>query len=77
MKLYDNMIDVTMDVLSHSEGKRVAAASVSAWKCLDNSEFIMQRDAGLEVTASYRMSSIIYTARTFRRFLGAAASPES
>ena len=49
MKLYDNMIDVTMDALSHSEGKRVTAASASAWKCLDNSEFIMQRDAGLEL----------------------------
>ncbi|RKM55952.1 hypothetical protein D6855_15620 [Butyrivibrio sp. CB08] len=49
MKLYDNMIDVTMEALSHSQGKRVAGSSVSAWKCLDNSEFIMQRDAGLEL----------------------------
>ena len=63
MKLYDNMIDVTMDVLSHSEGKRVAAASVSAWKCLENSEFIMQRDAGLEL-GSAPEPSVNYTCVT-------------
>lgn len=63
MKLYDNMIDVTMDSLSHSEGKRVAAASVSAWKCLDNSEFIMQRDAGLEL-GSTPEPSVNYTCVT-------------
>ena len=63
MKLYDNMIDVTMDALSHSEGKRVAAASVSAWKCLENSEFIMQRDTGLEL-GSAPEPSVNYTCVT-------------
>ena len=63
MKLYDNMIDVTMEALSHSECKRVAAGSVRAWKCLENSEFIMQRDAGLEL-GSAPEPSVNYTCVT-------------
>ena len=49
MKLYDNMIDVTMEALSHFQGRRVAAGEAKAWKCLENTEFIMQRDAALEL----------------------------
>ncbi len=49
MKLYDNMIDVTMEALSHFQGKRVSGDLTKAWKCLENTEFIMQRDAGLEL----------------------------
>ena len=63
MKLYDNMIDVTMDALSHFAGKRVSAGTTGAWKCLDNSEFIMQRDAGLEL-GSAPEPSVNYTCVT-------------
>ena len=41
MKLYDNMIDVTMETLSGHEVRRSEYSPQGAWKCLENTEFIM------------------------------------
>ncbi len=49
MKLYDSMIDVTMEALSGHRVKKVKYSPDCAWKCLENTEFIMQRDAALEL----------------------------
>ena len=49
MKLYDNIIDATMEALKEAPVTKVPYAPGSGWKCLENSEFIMQRDAGLEL----------------------------
>ncbi len=49
MKLYDSMIDVTMEALSGHRVKKVKYSPGAAWKCLENTEFIMQRDAALEL----------------------------
>jgi CO dehydrogenase/acetyl-CoA synthase beta subunit len=63
MKLYDNLIDATMTELSRAEGVRSSFDRLSAWKCLDNSEFIMQRDAALELGGA-GMPSVNYTCVT-------------
>ncbi len=60
MKLYDNMIDVTMETLAGQQGKRADYSPDGAWKCLDNTEFIMQRDAGAEL-GSAPNPSVNYT----------------
>ena len=49
MKLYDNIIDATMEALKEAPVNKVPYAPGNAWKCLSESEFIMQRDAGLEL----------------------------
>ncbi|MCR5404922.1 MAG: hypothetical protein K6E91_14050 [Butyrivibrio sp.] len=63
MKLYDNLIDSTMESLSDREVVRVAYDSVRAWKCLEDSEFIMQRDAGTDLGGSGN-PSVNYTCVT-------------
>lgn len=60
MKLYDNMIDVTMETLSGHEVRRSEYSPQGAWKCLENTEFIMQRDAALEI-GSAPEPSVNYT----------------
>ena len=49
MKLYDSIIDVTMEALKEAPVQKVPYAPANSWKCLSDSEFIMQRDAGLEL----------------------------
>lgn len=63
MKLYDSLIDATMEALSKKSCVRVPYAGKAPWKCLDNSEFIMQRDAGLELGGSGN-PSVNYTCVT-------------
>ncbi len=60
MKLYDNMIDVTMDTLSGQKVRKVSYSPQGAWKCLDNTEFIMQRDAAIELGGAPK-PSVNYT----------------
>ncbi len=43
------MIDVTMDTLSGHQVKRASYSPGGAWKCLENTEFIMQSQAALEL----------------------------
>ncbi len=63
MKLYDNLIDVTGEVLSKAQGKAFSYEKTSPWKCLDNTEFIMQRDAALELGGA-GLPSVNYTCVT-------------
>lgn len=49
MKLYDNLIDGTMEVLQGSSASRSTYDKADCWKCLENTEFIMQKDASLEL----------------------------
>ena len=63
MKLYDNLIDVTTRELEKAQGKVFSYEKTSAWKCLDNTEFIMQRDAALEL-GSAGLPSVNYTCVT-------------
>ncbi len=63
MKLYDSLIDATMTELSKAQGVKSSFDGLSAWKCLDNSEFIMQRDAALELGGA-GMPSVNYTCVT-------------
>ena len=49
MKLYDNLIDGTMEELAKVQGRNISFDPKVSWVCLENSEFIMQRDAGLEL----------------------------
>ena len=63
MKLYDNLIDETQNELNKLQGKSISYDPKDVWECLDNSEFIMQRDAGLEL-GSEGMSSVNYTCVT-------------
>lgn len=63
MKLYDNLIDETQNELNKLPGKIISYDPKDAWKCIDNSEFIMQRDAGLEL-GSEGMPSVNYTCVT-------------
>lgn len=49
MKLYDNIISETMKALEPFEINRYAYDKTTAWKLLDNTEFIMQRDAAFEL----------------------------
>ena len=74
MKLYDNLIENTLAVLSGAanSGDAVSGAGsvgatstfaydeARAWKCLENSEFIMQRDACIELGGSGK-PSVNYT----------------
>ena len=52
MKLYDNIIDATMETIDKAPVIRVPYSPGNGWKCLKDSEFIMQRDAGLELGGS-------------------------
>lgn len=63
MKLYDNLIDATMESLSEKEIVRVSCSRVKPWNCLKDSEFIMQRDAGCELGGSGN-PSVNYTCVT-------------
>ncbi len=63
MKLYDNLIDVTMSELEKASGKKTAYNRGDAWKCLSSSEFIMQRDAALELGGA-GLPSVNYTCVT-------------
>lgn len=63
MKLYDNLIDTTMESLSDKSVVRIPYSSKMAWKCLNDSEFIMQRDAKLELGGS-GFPSVNYTCVT-------------
>ncbi len=60
MKLYDNLIDGTMEVLDSAQGNRISFDPNNAWKCLKDTEFIMQRDAAIELGGS-GLSSVNYT----------------
>ena len=63
MKLYDNLIDGTMEELEKLQGRKISFDPTSAWECLENTEFIMQRDAGLELGGA-GMPSVNYTCVT-------------
>ena len=63
MKLYDNLIDVTARELEKAQGKVFSYEKTSPWKCLDNTEFIMQRDAALELGGA-GLPSVNYTCVT-------------
>ena len=63
MKLYDNLIDGTMEELGKLQGRSTAYDPKDAWKCLENTEFIMQRDAGQELGGG-GMPSVNYTCVT-------------
>ncbi len=63
MKLYDNLIDTTMSELSKASGSRISFDEKNAWKCLKDTEFIMQRDAALELGGS-GLPSVNYTCVT-------------
>ncbi len=63
MKLYDNLIDGTMEELGKLQGRKISFDQKSSWKCLENTEFIMQRDAGLELGGSGK-PSVNYTCVT-------------
>ncbi len=63
MKLYDNLIDGTMEELEKLHGRKISFDPASAWECLENTEFIMQRDAGLELGGA-GMPSVNYTCVT-------------
>ena len=63
MKLYDNLIDVTTRELEKAQGKVFSYEKVPGWKCLDDTEFIMQRDAALEL-GSAGLPSVNYTCVT-------------
>ena len=63
MKLYDNLIDATLAELGKSQGTVFSYEKTSPWKCNDNTEFIMQRDAALELGGA-GMPSVNYTCVT-------------
>ncbi len=63
MKLYDNLIDITMETLSEKKNSSFAYDRANAWKCAENTEFIMQRDARLELGSSGE-PSVNYTCVT-------------
>ena len=63
MKLYDNLIDATMEALEGKAISRSAYDQADCWKCLENTEFIMQRDAALEL-GSAGEPSVNYTCVT-------------
>ncbi|MCR5671266.1 MAG: hypothetical protein K6G10_09690 [Butyrivibrio sp.] len=60
MKLYDHIIDDTMEVLERCPKKQYAYNPGKAWKCLESTEFIMQRDASFELGGSGK-PSVNYT----------------
>ena len=63
MKLYDNLIDGTMEELASGQCRKISFDGNKAWNCLENSEFIMQRDAGLELGGAGK-PSVNYTCVT-------------
>ena len=63
MKLYDNLIDETGKELEKLQVRKISFDPKDAWKCLENTEFIMQRDAGLEL-GSEGKPSVNYTCVT-------------
>lgn len=63
MKLYDSIIAETMEKVSAKTYKKYSYDRNSAWKLLDNTEFIMQRDAALEL-GGMREPSVNYTCVT-------------
>ena len=63
MKLYDNLIDGTMEELGTGQCRKISFDDKNSWSCLNNSEFIMQRDAGLELGGAGK-PSVNYTCVT-------------
>ena len=63
MKLYDNLIDDTLSTLADSSETRAMPVSARGWACNENSEFIMSRDAALELGGA-GMPSVNYTCPT-------------
>ncbi len=63
MKLYDSLIDTTMEELSKVSERRSLYSGTRAWKCHKDSEFIMQRDASVELGGS-GLPSVNYTCVT-------------
>ncbi len=63
MKLYDHLIDTTMEALEKSKLSGYSYNKADSWKCLENTEFIMQRDAALELGSSGE-PSVNYTCVT-------------
>ena len=68
MKLYDNLIENTMSAVQKAGIKKWAYGEVRPWKCLDNAEFIMQRDACVEL-GSGGLPSVNYTCVTTSGFV--------
>ncbi|WP_026653905.1 hypothetical protein [Butyrivibrio proteoclasticus] len=63
MKLYDNVIAHTREVLAESSCKSYELSETGSWKDVGNSEFIMLRDAALEIGGS-GLPSVNYTCVT-------------
>ena len=63
MKLYDNLIDATASQLEKAQGRVFSYANTKPWNCHENTEFIMQRDAALELGGA-GLPSVNYTCVT-------------
>ena len=63
MKLYDNLIDETLKAIADAGDVRSFPVRGNAWKCNASSEFIMARDAALELGGSGE-PSVNYTCPT-------------
>ncbi len=63
MKLYDSLIDTTFAALEKMPLRRFTPDKAKSWKCNENSEFIMARDAALELGGAGE-PSVNYTCPT-------------
>lgn len=49
MKVYDNVIKETLDILKDYEGRELKVNNDVTWNCLRNNEFLMEREVAFEL----------------------------